>query len=481
MFEESKSVSRREFLKVAGIAGATIGAGAGLGALVAACGGEETTTTTAAPATTTSAAAASTTTTAAPETTTTSAGVETGRPIKVGFVDPITGPLAAFGVAGSYCVDKWKADTADGVVLGDGQNHMFEIQVVDSQSDTNRASQVTADLINNAKVDLVMAAATGDTVAPVADMCEGSDMPCLSIDVPMEVFVFQRGGAPDKPFKWTYNLFWGLTEQQQVEWDMFSQVETNKKIAAIWPNSGPGNAYRQAYGQSTEWPAKGYTFVDGGAYVQPSEDFTAQISEFKKQGCEIAQGVMIDPDWNTFTNQAAQQGFKPKIMEGIIPTLFPTSMESYGKLADGHCGVQWFHPTFPFKSSLTGATCQEMCDDFEKVKGMQWQQCIMHYAVFEWAVDVFKRTTNIEDREEFIKRVQETKMADSLAGPIDYTVPVQWGTSHPTLNCVTTPTYGGQWRLTNGGKYMFDLVVVSNVTSPVVKVQDKLKPVPWVA
>ena len=73
-----------------------------------------------------------------------------------------------------------------------------------------------------------------------------------------------------------------------------------------------------------------------------------------------------------------------------------------------------------------------------------------------------------ESLEEFLKRVQETKMADSLAGPIDYTVPVQWGTSHPTLNCVTTPTYGGQWRLSNGGKYMFELVVVSNVTTPVV-------------
>ena len=66
-------------------------------------------------------------------------------------------------------------------------------------------------------------------------------------------------------------------------------------------------------------------------------------------------------------------------------------------------------------------------------------------------------------------------MADSLAGPIDFTVPVQWGTSHPTLNCVTTPTYGGQWRLSNGGKYLFDLVVVSNVTTPVVEVQDKLQ------
>ena len=227
MFEESKRVSRREFLKVAGIAGATIGAGAGLGGLVAACGGAGTTTTTAAPATTTTTAAPATSTTAAAETTTTSAGVETGRPIKVGFVDPLTGPLAAFGVAGSYCVAKWKADTANGVVLGDGKNHMFDVQVVDSQSDTNRASQVAGDLINNTKVDLILCAATGDTVAPVADMCEGSNMPCLSIDVPVEVFVFQRGGAPDKPFKWTYNLFWGLTEQQQVEWDMFGQVDTN--------------------------------------------------------------------------------------------------------------------------------------------------------------------------------------------------------------------------------------------------------------
>ena len=473
-----KTVSRREFLKIAGVAGATIGVGAGMGGLLTACGGDEETTTTAGAETTTTAPA--TTTTAAAETTTTSAGVEMGRVIKVGFVDPITGPLAAFGLAGSYCVDKWEADTADGVVLGDGKNHTFEIEVVDSQSDTNRASQVTADLINNAKVDLVMAAATGDTVAPVADMCEASGMPCLSIDVPVEVFVFQRGGAPDKPFKWTYNIFWGLTEQQTVEWDMFSQIETNQMIGAIWPNSGPGNAYRQAYGGSTDWPAKGYKFVDGGTYVQPSEDFTSQITEFKGQGCEIVQGVMIDPDWTTLTKQSAQQGFKPKIMEGIIPTVFPSSMEAIGPLADGHCGVQWFHPTFPFKSSLTGATCQEMCDDFEAVKGMQWQQSVMHYAVFEWAVDAFKRTTNIEDKEEYIKRVQETKMADSLAGPIDFTVPVQWGTSHPTLNCVTTPTYGGQWRLSNGGKYQFDLVVVSNVTTPVVAVQDKLKPVPWV-
>ena len=44
------SYSRREFLKIAGMAGAAVGAAGGLGGLLAACGGTEETTTSAAPA-----------------------------------------------------------------------------------------------------------------------------------------------------------------------------------------------------------------------------------------------------------------------------------------------------------------------------------------------------------------------------------------------------------------------------------------------
>ena len=128
MIETEKNVSRRQFLKIAGIAGATVGAGAGLGGVVAACGSQATTTTTTAAPTTTTAPAATTTTAAAASSTTT-AGVETGRPVKVGFVDPLTGNLAGFGLAGQYCVGKWKAAVADGLVLGDGKKHPFDIQV----------------------------------------------------------------------------------------------------------------------------------------------------------------------------------------------------------------------------------------------------------------------------------------------------------------------------------------------------------------
>ena len=52
-----KPVSRRDFLKMAGVAGAAVGLGAGLGGVVAACGGAEETTTTAAPTATTASTA----------------------------------------------------------------------------------------------------------------------------------------------------------------------------------------------------------------------------------------------------------------------------------------------------------------------------------------------------------------------------------------------------------------------------------------
>jgi ABC-type branched-subunit amino acid transport system substrate-binding protein len=112
------SYSRREFLKIAGVAGAAVGAAGGLGGVLAACGGEEETTTTAAPSTATTDGV--TTTTAAQNTTTVSA-TETGREIKVGFVAPLTGPLASFGVPDKYCAARATAAFGDAYQCGDGQ------------------------------------------------------------------------------------------------------------------------------------------------------------------------------------------------------------------------------------------------------------------------------------------------------------------------------------------------------------------------
>ena len=82
---KGRSYTRRDFLKIAGRAGALAGAGAGLGGLVTACGG------------------GTTTTTAWPSTT---VGGATGREVKIGFVTPRNGNLASFGIPDKYCLDR---------------------------------------------------------------------------------------------------------------------------------------------------------------------------------------------------------------------------------------------------------------------------------------------------------------------------------------------------------------------------------------
>ena len=66
-----KPISRRDFLKVAGATGLTVGALGGLGGALSACGGGDG-----------GGASAS------------GSAAATGRTIKVGFVTPLTGPLA---------------------------------------------------------------------------------------------------------------------------------------------------------------------------------------------------------------------------------------------------------------------------------------------------------------------------------------------------------------------------------------------------
>ncbi|MBN1629723.1 MAG: ABC transporter substrate-binding protein, partial [Thermoleophilia bacterium] len=267
-----RPVSRREFLKLAGLLGASAVAAGGLGGLLAACGDdEEATATTAAPVTT-----------AGP---TTTAGADMGREVKIGFVTPITGGIAAMGMADQFCVDQWVKAIGDGLVCGDGKKHPIKFEVLDSQSDSMRASQVAGDLIQNVKVDIIMAAATPDTVNPVADTAESMGTPCITCDTPTESYYFGRGATPEKPFKWTYHAFWGMQQIQNVSLSLWDQIATNKVVGALWPNNVDGNAYRDSYPPFMD--KNGYTLVDGGMYQEPNEDWTAMISEFKKAGAEI--------------------------------------------------------------------------------------------------------------------------------------------------------------------------------------------------
>ncbi len=474
MVQEGTGVSRREFLKLAAVAGAAVTTAAAAGGLLAGCGEKETTT---------SSASASTTASTAPQqsATTVSTGVEAGREIKIGYVAPLTGMLAVFGVADQYCFDRAKEGFAQGVVCGDGRKHPVQLIMRDGQSDSNRAAQVAADLINNDKVDLLLAASTGINVAPVADQAEASGVPCLSTDCPWQNYVIPRGGNITTEWKWTYNAFWGTEDIIATFMDMWGQVETNRKVAIMLPNDALGIPWQAAFKEAV--PAAGWDAYFTDLYQPGTEDFSAEISAFKKFGAEIMFCEANPPDFTTFWKQCLQQGFRPKVCTPAVALAFPEDAAALGDLANNLCGELGWHPKTPFVSAfLDGETAQQFADKFTEVTGRQWNQSLGHFLVFEWAWDVLQRTQNVDDKESIIAAVRSTKM-DTMSGPIDFTSAVEKdirpGVGRVTPNCYKTPLFGNQWRKTEGGRFPYEATIVSNVAGSMVPVQDKVQPMEY--
>ena len=476
--QKAEAVSRRHFLKLAGVAGATIGLGAGLGGVVAACGGDDATTTTAAAATSTTTAAAGSSTTAAPGSTSTSAAAsaEEGRMIKMGVVSPLTGSLASFAKPDQWIVDTVAASVKDGVVCGDGKLHKFEFKIVDSQSRADRAAQVAGDLILNDKVDIVLASSNPDTVNPVADQCEVNGVPFLANFVPYEAFYFGRGGTPDKPFKWTYMSHYGYGASGRLRDETWKQISTNKKVGVILPNDTSGRAFaNEKTGIPFHMKDMGYELLIPGFHETNAEDFTQQIFEFKKAGCEILTGAQQPPTFTNFWKQCLQQGYKPKIVTMSLALLFHETASALGDIVQGLSAEVVWHPTFPYKSSLSGQTCQELADQYSKDTGKGWTEPIGQYGKFEWAIDVCKRTVDLDNKEEYLKAIQTTKL-DTVNGLIDFTAPVKMGTTHPVLNVNLIAIASGQWAKSQGGPWPYDVELVA-ASSPKIPLARPIAPI----
>jgi branched-chain amino acid transport system substrate-binding protein len=395
----------------------------------------------------------------------TTAQAATSKVIKIGHVSPQTGALAPFAEADPFILDQIRTALAKGITNG---GVTYEVQIIskDSQSKTNRASEVAADLILKEKVDLLVASSTPETTNPVADQAEANEVPCISSITPWQPYFFGRHGTPDKGFTWTYHFFWGLEDVIASFLALWKSLETNKVVGALFPNDGDGNAWGDAkLGFPPVLQEAGYKLIDTGRFQPFSDDFGSQISAFKSAGVEIVTGVVTPPDFATFWNQAAQQGFKPKVVTVGKALLFPASVTALGSRADGLSSEIWWSPSHPFKSGLTGQSAKELCDAYERSTNRSWTQPIgFQHALFEVAIDVLKRAKKLADPPSILEAIAATDYS-SIVGPIEWS-------GKPVKNVSKTPLVAGQWRKAEKG---FELVICENSTAPSIPTQDQVK------
>ena len=386
--------------------------------------------------------------------------------IKVGFVSPETGPLAGFGEPDKWIVDTMGAWFAAHPIQAGGKSYNVEIIQKDSQSDAKRAGEVAGELINTDGVDIVLAHGTPDTTNPVADQCEANATPCITSDAPWQPYFFGRGGKPETPFKYTYHFFWGLEDVAAVYQDMWGQLQTNKKVGGLFPNDPDGQAWQGAFPDFLK--PNGYTLTDPGLYPNGTQDFSAQISAYKKAGDQILTGVPIPPDFTNFWKQAKQQGFNPKIATIGKALLFPSSIEALGDLGNNLGSEVWWTPSYPFSSSLTGQSAAELAQGYTDATGKQWTQPIgFSEALFEVMQAAVVKAGG-PDKEAIAKALSGLQVK-SIVGDLDWS-------KGPVANVAKTPLTGGQWRKTDGGQFPYDLVIVSNSLAPEVPTGGKVEP-----
>jgi branched-chain amino acid transport system substrate-binding protein len=270
--------------------------------------------------------------------------------IKIGMVTPETGPIAAFGEPSQWVAAGVRKQLADGITVA-GQKYNVEIITKDSQSNPNRASEVTAQLINNDKVDIMTGSSTSDTVNPVSDQCELAGVPCITSDDPWQAWFFPRKGDPKKGFEWTYHFFWGFDMIGNTFVDMWETLPTNKVVATLFTNDPDGiGASDKERGLPALFRSKGYDVHELGLYPPLSDDFSSQIAEMKKASADIVCGIFNPPQFATFWTQCAQQGFKPKIVTPPKAVLFPTAVEALGERGVGISTEVWWSHHHPLKS-----------------------------------------------------------------------------------------------------------------------------------
>ena len=385
--------------------------------------------------------------------------------IRIGHVSPRTGPLAAFAEADDFVLRRIEAVLAPGLAI-DGRRYEVRLITADSQSSPSRAAEVAAELILGQQVDIITAASTPDTTNPVADQAEVNEVPCITTDCPWQPWFFGRKGDPAQGFRWTWHFFWGLEDVVAAFLALWDGVATNRVVGGLFPNDADGNAWGDpAFGFPPALARARFALVDPGRFQPHGNDFTAQISAFKAAGVEIVTGNLVPPDFATFWGQAAQQGFRPKVVTIGKALLFPSAIGALGARGDGLSTEIWWSPRHPFRSGLTGESAAELCAAYSRATGRPWTQPIgFKHALFEVVVDVLRRSRD---------PVRPQAIRDAIAAT-DYRSVVgrvRWG-GGPVPNVCRTPLVAGQWRLASGAP---ELVIAENATAPEIPVGGTLR------
>jgi branched-chain amino acid transport system substrate-binding protein len=378
--------------------------------------------------------------------------------VKVGRIVPLTGPLLDLGREAPWVDDnKIKPiNDAGGLQVGD-KKCKIEYTIYDSKGTAAGSGTAATEAILNGKVDVVMAEGTPDTTNAPGDLCERYQVPCILSNTPVEAWLYGPDGKP-KTFQYSYLFFFSVPDLVKNHIGMIKSMPGgfNGNIGYLYPNDPDGVVFQSLFDPA--FKGEGWTPVDPGRFEQGLPDFSAILNQFKRSKVEVVTGVLAPPDLQSYLQQAAQAGFKPKMYIIDKGTGYPEPMRALGDFGIDILSVNFWSPAFPGKSAYGDYDGQGLVDAYQSQNPgklysppLAWSD-----ASYDVLFDALKRAGST-DKAALTKAIGETDI-ETVTGR------VKFNEQHYSV----APLGGAQWRRDDKGELVKDNVF--NAVYPEVKI-----------
>jgi branched-chain amino acid transport system substrate-binding protein len=230
--------------------------------------------------------------------------------IKIGNVEPLSGPSASVGVQGKQAREMAieEINAAGGIKSLGGAK--LELVYADSKSDPTVGVTETERLINTEKVNIMTGCWNSAVTYPATQVAERYGVPFV---VPVAV----RDTITERGFKNVFRIAakdsWWVRDQFRFLKDM--QEETGQKmktIAFVYENGDWGTGFAE------KWRAlakqDGYEVVLDEPYPSTATDLTPVVNKIKSVNPDILMLVSNAADAIQLTNTLAELRVKPKVV-----------------------------------------------------------------------------------------------------------------------------------------------------------------------
>jgi len=344
-------------------------------------------------------------------------GEATGDPIKIGYVLPLSGPMASFsanGVGVRYCADEaLNAINGDfGGIMVDGAMCPVEIIWGDSESDPNKAQEVATKLATQDGVDMLFGEWTPATTSPVSAVAERNKVPTLLANGPDQSWIAEG------PYQWAFGLFFDYDKMFDEYFNAWDKMETNKKIGLLLDTNIDGVITADLLAKLG--PERGYEVFDPGRVPEGTMDFVQALTQIQAEDCDILVAQMINPYLVAAWNQAQQINYIPKaaVLAKGMHMAFEVEALGEGKGTGLTIETQW-SPQFPWLCSLNGKGAKQLSDEYEAaINSPADLELGWNYALFEVAYDAFKRAGTRD--KDAVREALATTNLDTIYGNITF-------------------------------------------------------------